>query len=297
MTSSFKYEKVQKHPRLGVEVLTGCNLAQITERQVQLLKQKLWEHGVVVVRDQNLTATQQLEFAKKTFGDSIAGINLDLYDPEINRDLQSPGVFPLGNPKGPIEEIGEQGAWEWHQDKDHLPKTPGIDMNALYVVMLYGVEIPQGIEGQPHTTEFLDLIEAYNNLDSDRKKQLEQISLYHFEPGASTMKEAKHKKLQPIVSTHKVTGKQGLYLASSSATPVGMENQPEKAKEFWLELFKTVLERTPVYSHEWQPGDIVFWDNSQVMHRGTPYDSINSTRIALRLGVVDKTHTQLPINI
>ena len=47
-----------------------------------------------------------------------------------------------------------------------------------------------------------------------------------------------------------------------------------------------VLERTPVYSHVWEPGDIVFWDNSQVMHRGTFYDSTKYQRIALRLGVV-----------
>ncbi|HYX18694.1 MAG TPA: TauD/TfdA family dioxygenase [Nostoc sp.] len=38
-------------------------------------------------------------------------------------------------------------------------------------------------------------------------------------------------------------------------------------------MFATVLDCTPIYSHVWQPGDIIFWDNSQVMHRGTPYDA------------------------
>jgi taurine dioxygenase len=61
---------VQKPSRLGVEVLPGCNLVQITAQQVQELKQSLWKYGVVAVREQNLTASQLLEFAKKTFGNN-----------------------------------------------------------------------------------------------------------------------------------------------------------------------------------------------------------------------------------
>ncbi|WP_309232641.1 TauD/TfdA family dioxygenase [Cylindrospermum sp. FACHB-282] len=37
-----------------------------------------------------------------------------------------------------------------------------------------------------------------------------------------------------------------------------------------------------MYSHVWQKGDIIFWDNSQVMHRGIPYDATKYKRIALR---------------
>ncbi|MEH2235221.1 hypothetical protein [Nostoc sp.] len=47
-------------------------------------------------------------------------------------------------------------------------------MNALYVVMLYGVEVPaEDVNGQPHTTEFFDMIEAYNNLDHQHQQQLD----------------------------------------------------------------------------------------------------------------------------
>jgi taurine dioxygenase len=71
-------------------------------------------------------------------------------------------VSILGNPQSHTQEIVGKFAWQWHHDKDLLPKTPGLDMNALYVVMLYGVEIPpEGIDGHPHTTGFLDMIEAY----------------------------------------------------------------------------------------------------------------------------------------
>lgn len=155
--------------------------------------------------------------------------------------------------------------------------------------MLYGLEIPQGVDGQPHTTEFIDLIEAYNNLERDRQKQLEQISFYHLSPRYSKLDVDVPYKIHPAISTHQVTGKKGLYLGSASAIPVGMEQQPEQASKFWREVLETVLECTTVYSHLWHEGDLVFWDNSQVIHRGNPYDSINSRRMALRLGVVDTT--------
>ena len=78
-----------------------------------------------------------------------------------------------------------------------------------------------------------------------------------------------------------------MYLGSDSAIRVGMESNLEQAKEYWQQLFKTVLAVTPVYSHRWQAGDILFWDNSQVMHAGTPYDATKHQRIALRLGIIN----------
>lgn len=169
---------MEKQPsRLGKEVLQDCNLAHLTAQQVQELKQSLWEYGVVVVRKQKLTASQLKDFAIQTFGDSTLGRNPKPLDREIDLDLQSPGVAVLGNPKGFSQEIVGKLAWQWHHDKDHLPKTAGLDMNSLYVVMLYGVCIPvEGIDGQPHTTEFLDMIEAYHNLDDQHRQQLEELS-------------------------------------------------------------------------------------------------------------------------
>lgn len=225
--------KVQQHPRLGMKVLPGCNLMKLSNQQVLELKKSLWQHGVIVVRQQSLTALELKEFAQQTFGDLTLGLRPKPIDPEIASDLQSPGVFILGNPKGHTQEIAGKIAWQWHHDKDHLPRTEGLDMNALYVVMLYGVEIPQqGTDGQPHTTEFLDMIEAYNNLDPAHQQQLEKMSMYHFAPVSPQPGVEIPVKKHPIVSIHKVTGQKGLYLGSDTSIPTGMEGQPELAKQF-----------------------------------------------------------------
>lgn len=278
---------VQQHSRLGKEVLRDCNLASITDQQVEELKQSLWEHGVIVVRKQKLTASQLKDFAIQTFGDSTLGRRPKPLDPEIAPDLQSPGVSILGNPKGLSGEVVGKVAWQWHHDKDHLPKTQGLDMNALYVVMLYGVSIPdEGTDGQPHTTEFLDMVEGYHNLAPQHQQQLGLLSMYHLSPISPQPGVEIPRKLHPIVSTHKVTGRYCLYLGSDTSILKGLEKKPEAAKQYWQELFREILDCTPVYAHIWQTGDIVFWDNSQVMHTGMPYNANKYKRIALRVAVM-----------
>lgn len=291
MNLSIQAKQVQHHNRLGVEVLQGCNLNQISDREIVELKEALWEHGVVVVRNQQLTALQLEDFATRTFGDFLTKNRPFELNPEIDPDIQSPRTGILGNYKGLGEEISGKIAWQWHHDKDMLPRVAGLDMNELYVVMLYGVKVPpEGLDGKPHTTIFLDMVEAYNNLSPKQQEELEQISMYHRSPvprGVDPMSADIPKKIHPLVSQHKVTGRKGLYLGSDTAIPVGMEKDLDKAKDFWKQLFQTVLDTTPVYAHSWQPGDIIFWDNSQVMHSGTPYDGTKYQRIALRLGIIN----------
>ncbi|HEY9804455.1 MAG TPA: TauD/TfdA family dioxygenase [Leptolyngbyaceae cyanobacterium] len=277
---------MQHSSRLGIEILQNCNLLHITDIQRQELKKALWEHGVIVVKQQNLTALELENFSRLTFGDFMFGGSRVL-DPDLSLDFQSNYVFALGNPKGEPEPL-EKFAWKWHQDKDGLPRTEGLEMNALYVVILHAVEVPtEDVNGKPHTTEFIDLLEAYQNLDDQQKQLLENMSLHHKSPNFSKDTINVATKIHPIVSTHKVTGRKGLYLGIDSAIPVGMEDKPEQARHFMQNLFQSVLAHTPVYSHVWQKGDIILWDNSQVMHRGIAYDATKYKRIALRLGVVN----------
>jgi len=132
-------------------------------------------------------------------------------------------------------------------------------------------------------------VEAYHNLNRQHCQELEQLWMYHLSPFSPSQAEEIPRKLHPIVSTHKVTGHKGLYLGSDTSILQGLEDKPEEAKQYWQELFQTILDCTPIYAHVWQPGDIVFWDNSQVMHTGMPYDAQKYKRIALRVGVVNNT--------
>lgn len=162
--------------------------------------------------------------------------------------------------------------------------------------MVYGVKSPlPGQKGYPHTTDFIDLLAAYNNLDDSIRRQLDRMYLEHPDSIESAKKnknsEDQHEKIHPIVSTHKVNGKKGLYLGEETATLVGMKHRKKEAKEFWQRLLSLIIACTPIYSHVWQPGDLVLWDNSQVMHRNNFYNTSKSEHIALRLGVIDESNS------
>lgn len=102
----------QNHSRLGVEVLEGCDINSLTSKQIKQLKQYLWQRGVVVIKRQNVNASELREFALKTFGSRIFGKPAIEIDPEIDPNLQSPGVNILGNPKGKVKgEIERARKW------------------------------------------------------------------------------------------------------------------------------------------------------------------------------------------
>jgi len=87
MVTDNQRNQMQYHPRLGVEVLQGCNLIHLTDKQKSELKESLWEHGVVVVRQQHLSALQLEEFARQTFGDLMFGGYSKTLDPDISLRL------------------------------------------------------------------------------------------------------------------------------------------------------------------------------------------------------------------
>ena len=66
------------------------------------------------------------------------------------------------------------------------------------------------------------------------------------------------------------TGRQSLYLASHASHSIGMPFEEGRALIDELTAFAT--QRQFVYAHQWQPNDVVMWDDSWTMHRSTPYN-------------------------
>ncbi|MBO9494071.1 TauD/TfdA family dioxygenase [Thalassotalea sp. G20_0] len=291
------YQTTSQHPRLGFEVCQGLNLKTLTSSQRLGLKHALWQHGVIFARKQYLTASEMEQFALDTFGPMMIGDNRQRKDrPPLPPELVSNHVAVLGNPLGSVDRPLESAAWQWHHDKDALPRLEGLAMNALYIVMLHIHKVPgTGCDGQPHTTHFLDQLEAWRALSPERQAELRAVKLIHSPPFLTPDSWTAETPLKPhpLVSEHELIAREGLYMGSDTAIPVGLEKDPEAARTFWQALLDEILASCVIYAHRWQEGDIVFWDNSQVMHRGQPYDSRHHQRVGLRLGVVAREETTL----
>jgi taurine dioxygenase len=75
----------------------------------------------------------------------------------------------------------------------------------------------------------------------------------------------------PVVCTHPETGRRGLYLGRRrNAYIAGL---PLAESESLLdELWSYATASDITWSHQWQPGDVVLWDNRCTMHRRDGFD-------------------------
>ena len=67
-----------------------------------------------------------------------------------------------------------------------------------------------------------------------------------------------------------MNGAEALYIASHAFAVDGMEAAAGAA--LIDAALKAVTGPQFVYSHQWQPGDVLIWDQRAVLHRGTPWN-------------------------
>src|SRR5207244_11101869 len=76
----------------------------------------------------------------------------------------------------------------------------------------------------------------------------------------------------PLVHPHPVTGAKALYL--DSTTTVGIDGMDAAAGNALLaKIYAAATRPENVYTHRWQIGDLLLWDNGFTMHHREPFDS------------------------
>jgi len=157
----------------------------------------------------------------------------------------------------------------WHSDSS-FKAVP-----ATYSLLSGRIVVDKGGE-----TEFADMRAAYDALDDATKREIEDLVCEHSliysreQLGFTDLSEEERAGMRPVrqrlVRAHPVTGRKSLYLASHIGTIIGWP-MPE-ARAFIRDLVEHATQPQFVYAHKWQQGDLVMWDNRQVMHRVRRYD-------------------------
>jgi alpha-ketoglutarate-dependent taurine dioxygenase len=79
----------------------------------------------------------------------------------------------------------------------------------------------------------------------------------------------------PLVNHHPQTGHPALYLDPTTAAGIkGWSNTQSKA--LLDELVTHATQTDFIYTHEWQIGDVVMWDNGFLMHRRDAFDAAHN---------------------
>ncbi len=139
-------------------------------------------------------------------------------------------------------------------------------------------------------TEFCNTYAAYDDLPQSDKDLIADLrvvhsaerSQYYVRPEMSYEELAFWQKSPtktcPIVWTHQ-SGRKSLLLGATADYVIGLP--VEQSRALLARLRDWATQPQYVYRHEWQPGDLLIWDNTGTMHRVLEYP-VDSGRLMHR---------------
>jgi alpha-ketoglutarate-dependent 2,4-dichlorophenoxyacetate dioxygenase len=257
----------------AAEIL-GLNLgAGIGARETEGIEQAIAQYGVLVFRRQPLTDDQQQAFIQ-SFGPP-ANVELKELKNAKNAHPHMFDVATVDNEGLPIDPESSRGLYLranllWHTDGSQT--QPPIRLTALSA---------RTLPIKPPPTEYADMRGSYETLSPTMQKKIENMVVEHdifysrakmgmdaskFTPEARKVRPPVQ---HPLVRKNSRTGRKSLYLASHASHVIGMP--VEEGRELIEELTEHATQPQFVYAHDWEPEDLVMWDDSWTMHRSTPY--------------------------
>ena len=183
----------------------------------------------------------------------------------------------------------------WHTDQSYRRPPPDI---SLFLAVL---PVPRD-QGQ---TLFADGAAAYDALPAEVKQQIDALEGLHAQSSNGRSFKAvragevprpllphQRPQRQPVVRVHPVTGRRALYLCEYGQMDwvdgpfVGMEPGPDGEGAALLHRLMAHLTHPDfVYVHEWDPGDLVVWDNRCLVHAASWFDAAREARVMWRTTV------------
>jgi taurine dioxygenase len=270
---------VRMEPGIAAEV-RGVALDRISEEDFAVLYRAFLDSNVVVVRDQDLTIEQFLAYSRR-FGRLVPHASKTTQHPE-HPEITMLGVNKF-NPDGTINnKIYRRGATNFHTDGN-------FEQEPYKATQLHCLAVPS----RGGDTYFASMYTAYDLLPARLKQALEgKYGVYIYggrrkEYNPLLTKEdfdARKPVRHPILGTHRETGRQVLYFDSVKISHIeGMS--ADQSNALIEELTGCMTPHGAQYTHKWQVGDIVIWDNRCSYHQAAGDYPPEEERIHWRVSI------------
>lgn len=271
--------KIGRH--LGAEI-SGVDLSSpLGDDTFAQVANAFFDNEVVFFRKQRLAPDQQIAFTRR-FG------TLEEHVRKESRLGEHSEILVISNiVREDGTPIGSQDAGRfWHSDLSYK-REPSM------LSALYAIEVPVRDGRALGDTHFASTTAAYAALPDAMKHRLEGMKNVH----SYVAYRAKNRRAQqeeqmrggraiteyelsdaqlksvpdvevPVVRTHPVTKRKGLFV--NEAHTSRMSGMPEDEGNALLEqLYRHIVQPEFIYTHHWQPGDLLMWDNVAVQHKAT----------------------------
>ena len=269
--------RIGKH--LGAEI-SGVDLSRpLDDDTFSKIAAAFYDSEVVVFRNQTLIPEQHIDFTRR-FG------ALEQHVRKEHRLDGYPEVLIVSNVRDAQgKAIGVEDAGRfWHSDLSYK-QVPSL------LSALYAIEVPVKDGRVLGNTSFASTTAAYDAMPENMKVRLRELKnvhsyVYYRGRNIKAQKEEQARGARvvqehvlteehlrqvpdaeaPIVRTHPVTGRKGLFINEAHTSHiVGLPRAESDAllKEICAHIVKPEFR----YEHHWRAGDLLMWDNVATQHK------------------------------
>ncbi len=245
-------------------IVSGIDFEKgFTDNEIKSVIEAIYEYKCLVIKKQNFTYSGYKKFGSE-WGDLIKHMLDYLRVPDF------PEMMIIGNTeKKDQDEAIRNGASVWHSDGTYIPESTTI-------TMLHAKKTP--VSGGE--TLVADLVKAYEDLDENLKKEINDLEALHFYGKAEfdddehlpapirTDKQEKTNPIckKPIVLKHPFSGKKSLYGITHSPFKI-LGKTDSETKTILKKLKDFATQSKYIFSHKYEVGDVLLFDNLTTMHR------------------------------
>ena len=274
---------------VGAEVI-GVDLARgIDSATFGAIERLFNENGMIFFRGQKLAPDELLAFSRR-FGE---------LERHVRQEYALPGypeIHLISNVKENERSIGSAYAGDaWHTDLCFMKEPSRCSL-------LYAVEVPVKDGRVLGETQFASTQYAYDTLPAGIRSQiagLRGVQQYqrrqeikraqrmrdHARPPLTAEQKAATPDItQPVVRTHPFSGRKCIYV--NETYTFGIEGMSEAQAQPLLRLLCDHVTRPEhVYSHQWQVGDLIMWDNCSTQHKAIADYALPQRRLMYRTSI------------
>ncbi len=263
--------------QIGGEI-TDVDVKTLDDAGFAPIYQAWLDYGVICVRGQTLTIEDFLRYSRR-FGIVVP------HPSKSTRHPDYPEITMLGTNKfGPDGKLNmsiyRRGAEGWHTDGayDDIP---------FKATQLHALAVPD----TGGNTHFSNMYAAYDALPERLKTRLEDL-VGGFTYGGRARGDAllnpedrnRAPAMHKLIRTHSETRRKSLYFDPGKIMYIdGID--PQESDELIEELTGRMIAPGAEYSHQWQVGDIVIWDNRCLVHKAAGDYPPDQDRIHWRVSI------------
>lgn len=255
------------HPRFGL-ILHDIDLRQVTATHIYPeIRQAFETHSALLIPAQHISDADHQHLAE-LFGplenrEAMAGHETNFQVSTVSNQTKT-GVMDANS----LHTLDLQANMLWHTDSTFLPVPALVNILTATIVPSSG--------GQ---TELASTRVGWADMPTDLKEPLKDAIIWH-RLSHSRARISAELAAQPRMNRwpdrpwraiwhNPVAGQDALYIASHSFAIEGMGHA--QGQQLIDRAIAFCTQTQYVYSHNWQPGDVLIWDERAVLHRGQPW--------------------------